>query len=326
MNATARAYWAVAPGQGEIREEALPEVRSGHLLIRARYSGVSRGTEALVAQGLVPASEHETMRAPHQAGAFPFPVKYGYASVGVVEAGPDAVIGREVFCLYPHQTRYVVPATAVVPLPEGVPAARAVLGANMETALNAVWDGGAAPGQRIVVVGCGVVGALIAWLCGRLPGAEVCVTDINPERAAIAQRLGVGFALPEHVPAAADLVFHASGSAAGLRNALALAGREARIVEVSWYGAREVGLPLGAAFHSRRLVLMSSQVGEVAAAMRPRWPHARRLAKALELLREPCLDGLVAAEATFAQLPDVLPRLAADPAGALAVRIVYPGT
>jgi threonine dehydrogenase-like Zn-dependent dehydrogenase len=264
------------------------------------------------------------MRAPFQAGTFPFPVKYGYSNVGVVEFGPAELLGREVLCLYPHQTRYVVPSSAITVLPSGLPSTRAVLAPNMETALNAVWDAAAAPGQRIHVVGAGVVGAMIAYLCARLPGAEVTLTDISPERAELAAHLGVSFAEPDALAGEADLVFHASGNPAGLRTALAAAGLEARVIEVSWYGSTEVALPLGEAFHSRRLALVSSQVGQVAAEMRPRWPHARRLAKALELLRDPVLDRLISGEATFDELPALLPRLAASPDGALCLRIVYP--
>ena len=322
----ATAYWSVAPGVGELRPQPLRAPEPGEVLVRALYSGVSRGTEALVALGRVPSSQWPLMRAPFQEGAFPFPVKYGYSSVGVVEAGPPGLLGREVFCLFPHQTRYVVPKDAVVPLPPGLPAARAVLAANMETALNAVWDGAAAPGQRIHVIGAGVVGSLVAWLCRHLPGAEVTLSDIAPERAALAAAMGVAFAPPETLPGDADLVFHASGNPEGLRTALRLAGFEARIVELSWYGSTPVSLPLGESFHSRRLTLQSSQVGTVAPALRPRWPHARRLAKALELLRDPTLDRLVSGEAAFAELPALLPRLAADPAGALCLRVVYPGS
>lgn len=319
----ARAYWATAPGAGEVREERLCAPATGELRVRTLWSGISRGTEALVAQGRVPQSQWRAMRAPFQEGEFPFPVKYGYSSVGVVEDGPEELTGRSVFCLYPHQSRYNVPAGAVAPLPVGLPARRAILAANMETALNAVWDGGAAPGQRIHVIGAGVVGALIGWLCGRLPGAEVTLADIVPARAALAEALGVPFAAPDGLAGEADLVFHASGSPAGLSRALQVAGTEARVVEVSWYGDREVVLPLGEAFHSRRLSILGSQVGQVAPAMRPRWPHARRLAKALDLLRDPALDRLISDEVPFDALPAVMPRLAAEVGGALCICVGY---
>lgn len=318
-----RAYWATGPGVGEVRVERLRPPEPGEVQVRALWSGISRGTEALVTQGRVPESQWPLMRAPFQEGDFPFPVKYGYSSVGTVERGPDELLGRPVFCLHPHQTRYVVPGEAVTPLPDGLPPRRAILAANMETALNAVWDAGAAPGQRIHVIGAGVVGALIGWLCAGLPGAEVTLADIVPAKAALAGALGVSFALPAELAGEVDLVFHASGNPAGLRTALAVAGTEARVVEVSWYGDRDAVLPLGEAFHSRRLSIVSSQVGQVAPAMRPRWPHARRLAKALDLLRDPALDRLISDEVPFDALPEVMPRLAAEAGGALCVCVGY---
>ena len=322
--ADALAYWATGPGKGELRPCRLAPPGRGEVLVRARWSGLSRGTEALVTRGRVPPSQHACMRAPFQEGEFPFPVKYGYCSVGVVEAGDEALLGCDVFCLYPHQTAYVVPVSAVTTLPPGLPPARAVLAANMETALNAVWDGAPRAGERIHVIGGGVVGCLVAHLCAQLPGSEVTLADVLPERAALAEALAVRFAAPEALVLDADLVFHASGHPAGLRTALATAGLEARIVELSWYGSAEAVLPLGEAFHSRRLTLQSSQVARVAPAMRPRWSHARRLAKALQLLREPVLDRLITSEIGFAELPTALPRLARNPDGALCVRIVYP--
>jgi threonine dehydrogenase-like Zn-dependent dehydrogenase len=323
----ALAYWATGPGRGELRPCRLAAPGAGEVLVRALWSGVSRGTEALVAAGRVPESQHRAMRAPFQEGDFPFPVKYGYAGVGRVEAGEPSLLGRTVFCLHPHQTAYIVPAGAVAPLPAGVPAERAVLAANLETALNGLWDAGALPGERVHVVGAGVVGCLVARLCGRLPGAEVTLADIVPGRAAVAERLGVAFVDPAELPPGeADLVFHCSGRPEGLRTALRVAGVEARVVELSWHGTTEVALPLGEAFHSRRLSLVSSQVGRVAPAMRPRWDQARRLAKALELLRDPTLDVLLGEAVRFAELPAVLPRLLAEQrSGALCPRIVYPG-
>lgn len=315
----------MAPGRGEIRPAALRDPGPYEVLVRALHSGVSRGTEALVALGRVPPGQWAAMRAPFQEGDFPFPVKYGYCAVGVVEEGPDHLRGRAVFCLHPHQTAYVVPAAAVTPLPDGLPPGRAVLAANAETALNAVWDAGALPGERCHVVGAGVVGCLAAWLLARLPGAEVTLADVDPSRAEIAAALGVPFARPDALGPDADLVVHASGNPAGLRLALGLAGFEARVLELSWYGDREVSLPLGEAFHSRRLRLLGSQVGAVAPTHRPRWDHARRLGKALELLRDaPELDHLISGDAPFASLPELMPRLAADPAGVLCQRISYP--
>lgn len=323
----AQAFWILAPGRGALRDEALPATGANEVRVRALFSAISRGTESLVFRGLVPESEFERMRAPFQGGRFPAPVKYGYASVGVVEDGSGAaaedLLGRAVFCLYPHQTRYVVPAAAVVPLPEGLPPARAVLAANMETALNAAWDSAPAVGDRIAVIGAGVVGALVAWLCARIPATRVELVDIDPGRAAIAAALGLKLRAPEAANAECDRVIHASGNPAGLRTALRLAGREATVIELSWYGRQDVGLPLGEAFHSRRLTIRSSQVGSIPPERAPRWDHRRRMEVALSLLVEPCLDALISGESAFAELPELMPRLASDPAGSLCHRIRY---
>lgn len=308
MTLRARAFWTTATETGELREETLAPPSPGETMVETLFSGVSRGTERLVFEARVPLSEFARMRAPFQAGDFPHPVKYGYAAVG-----RDAASGALVFALHPHQDRFVVPAEAVTPLPEGVPPARAVLAANMETALNALWDSGAGPGERIVVVGAGAVGALTAFLAGCMPGTETTLVDIDPSRARLAEALGVGFAAPEAAPRNADVVFHASASAAGLACALASAGDEATIVELSWYGAGEVAVPLGGAFHALRLRLVSSQVGRVSPGRRPRWPHRRRLAKALELLRDPRLDALLSGPVPFTEMPLRMASLLAGP-------------
>jgi 2-desacetyl-2-hydroxyethyl bacteriochlorophyllide A dehydrogenase len=322
---TARAFWIAAPGHGEIRAEALPPPSDGDVLVRALYSGISRGTEALVFNGHVPPSEHRRMRAPFQAGEFPAPVKYGYASVGRVERGPDDLRDRHVFVLYPHQTCYVVPGGAVHPIPDDVPPARAVLAANLETAINGLWDARPHVGDRIAVVGAGTVGALVAWLAGRIIGCDVELIDLNPERAAIARALGIRFAAPESASENADVVIHASGSPSGLELALWLAGFEATIVEMSWYGDRPVALALGEAFHARRLTVKSSQVGTVADSQRARWTTRRRMALALSLLRDPVLDVLISGESAFDDLPSVMAHLASSPGPTLCHRIRYAG-
>lgn len=325
MNGDARAFWTVGPGLGEIRDERLASPAPGDVVVRARYSGISRGTEALVFHGHVPPSEYQRMRAPFQAGTLPWPVKYGYASVGEVDAGPASLAGRTVFVLYPHQTRYVVPAEAVHIVPPGIPARRAVLAANMETALNGLWDAAVRPGDRVAVVGGGTVGCLAAWLAGRMPGCEVELVDICPHRASIAAGLGVAFATPETARVGADVVVHASGTAAGLDVALRLAGDETVITDLSWYGDQSVSLPLGAAFHACRLTIRSSQVGRVATAQRARWTTRRRMALAIALLADPALDVLVTGESTFDALPQTMVALTREPGPTVCHVVRYPG-
>ena len=312
------------PGHAAIREETLPPLADSEVRVRTLHTGVSRGTEMLVFRGEVPASESQRMRAPFQVGDFPGPVKYGYVNVGVVEAGAATLLGRTVFCLYPHQTVYQVPVSAVTPLPDAVPAARAVLAANLETAINALWDAAPRLGDRIAVVGGGTLGLLVAWLAARLPGCEVQVVDTEAGRADMARALGASFALPADARLDADLVVHTSGQGAGLATALRLAAFEATVLELSWYGNRAVSVPLGEAFHSQRLMLKSSQVGHVATPQRGRWSHHRRLELALSLLTDPVLDRLITHSAPFDELPQVLHRLSNGAADTLCHRIDFP--
>jgi 2-desacetyl-2-hydroxyethyl bacteriochlorophyllide A dehydrogenase len=322
MDRTARAFWLASPGDGEIREMALPEPADGEVLVRSLYSGISRGTETLVFRGQVPPSQYEAMRAPFQEGDFPGPVKYGYLSVGVVEHGPGHLLGRTVFCLHPHQTRYVVPAAAVTPVPDCVPAERAVLAGTVETAVNALWDAAPLVGDRIAVIGGGMVGCSVAALLARFPGVRVQLVDTDPARAKTAEALGVGFAAPEDALGGCDLVVHASATEQGLARGLELLAAEGTIVELSWYGDRKVSLPLGEAFHSRRLTLRASQVGTVSPARAGR-SYAERLALALDLLADPALDALVTGECAFDELPDVMPKLASGQLPALCHRVTY---
>jgi threonine dehydrogenase-like Zn-dependent dehydrogenase len=319
----AQALWYARKGAVEIRVAPLQRPKAGEALVRALFSGISRGTERLVLDGAIGKSEWERMRGPNQEGAFPFPVKYGYCATGVVEEGPAELVGRTVFCLHPHQDHFVVPASALVAVPSDVPARRATLMANMETALNALWDGGAGPGDRIVVVGAGVVGLLVTALAARLPGAEVTTVDVDEARRPLVEALGGRFAAPGGAPGEADLVFHASATSPGLATAINCAGFEATIVEMSWYGDKPVQVDLGGAFHSRRLRIVSSQVGSVAPSRRPRWDYRRRMQAAARLLADPALDALVAEEIAFDDAPRELPRILGPGASGLAPVIRY---
>lgn len=323
MDRIARAFWLSAPGESEIREVVLPRPGTDDVVVRTLCSGVSRGTESLVFRGGVPPSQASMMRAPFQEGEFPGPVKYGYLNVGEVEHGPAALLGRTVFCLYPHQTRYVVPADAVSPVPDDVPPGRAVLAGTVETAVNALWDAAPRVGDRIAVVGAGMVGCCVAALLARIPGVRVELVDVDPARAAVAEALGAGFASPDQAQGDCDLVFHTSATDAGLARSLELLGDEGEVIELSWYGDRRVSVPLGESFHSRRLVVRGSQVGAVAPARRVRRGFSDRLAVALALLADPRFDSLISAEVRFEDLPQVMPRLAANEPPALCVRVTY---
>ncbi|MFO1127247.1 MAG: zinc-binding alcohol dehydrogenase [Rhodospirillales bacterium] len=322
----ARAFWVCEPGRGEIRTGPIGPAGDGDVCVRTLWTGISRGTECLVFRGQVPPSQYRAMRCPFQEGDFPAPVKYGYAAVGIVEEGPPGLAGRTVFCLHPHQDSFIVPAAGVMPLSPRLPPARAVLAANMETALNGVWDAGIGPGDRVAVVGAGVVGLLVGWLAAGIPGTEVVVIDPDPARAGIVTRLGGTYRKRPPQPMAGtafDVVVHASGQPSGLADALAIAGFEATVLELSWYGDALVPLPLGENFHAGRLAIRSSQVGAVAPRQRPRWTSARRLSKALSLLLDDRLDALISGESDFDRLPALMAGLADGSVPALCHRIRY---
>ena len=319
----AHAFWLRSPGRGEIRRLTLPEPGRDDVIVRTLRSGVSRGTETLVFRGGVPPDQYAAMRAPFQEGDFPGPVKYGYLNVGTVEQGPPELSGRTVFCLYPHQTAYVVPASAVAVVPEGVPPARAVLAGTVETAVNALWDAGPLLGDRVTVVGAGMVGCCVARLVSRFPGVQVTLVDVDVGRADVAAALGVDFALPADATDGRDLVVHASATSAGLQRSLDLLAPEGTVIDLSWYGDSEVRLSLGGAFHARRLGIRASQVGTLSPARSGRRTTAERLALALDLLRDPALDALVTGQSRFDELPDVMARLAAGSLPALCHTITY---
>lgn len=323
MKGAARAFWVSRPGEGELRETALPEPAEDEVLVRTLWSGISRGTETLVFGGKVPENQHTAMRAPFQEGDFPAPVKYGYLNVGEVEQGPAELLGKTVFCLYPHQTRYVVPAANVIVVPPHVPAGRAILAGTVETAVNALWDAAPMIGDRVAVIGGGMVGSSVAALLAKFPGVKAQLIDADPARAATAAQLGIDFALPQDAAGDLDLVIHASATEAGLNRSLELLRPEGTVVELSWYGDRRIALPLGEAFHSRRLTIRSSQVGTVSPARASR-TYADRLALALDLLADPALDALITGECAFDELPAVLPKLASGEIPALCHRVRYP--
>ena len=323
MAVNARAFWLREPGFGEIRNVVVPKPDPGEVLVRTLRSAVSRGTETLVFRGGVPADQGDQMRAPFQEGSFPGPVKYGYLNVGRVEHGPPDLVGRTVFCLYPHQTAYVVPAAAVVAVPNDVPPARAVLAGTVETAVNALWDAAPLVGDRVTVVGGGMVGLCVARLLVGIPGVEVTVVDVDPGRAEVAAAIGAGFALPADAPGGRDLVVHASASSEGLQLSLDLLAAEGIVLDLSWYGDAEVRLRLGGAFHSGRLSIRSSQVGMVSPGRRSRRSTTDRLALALQLLRDPAFDALITGSSPFDELPDVLRALADGSLPALCHTITY---
>lgn len=323
MRNDALAFWLREPGQGEIRPVQLRVPGPADVLVRTQYSGVSRGTETIVFRGGVPVSDAAAMRAPFQEGEFPGPVKYGYLNVGVVEHGPRELLGRRVFCLFPHQTAYVVPVDSVFPVPDGIPSPRAVLAGTVETAVNALWDAGPLVGDRIAVVGAGMVGCCVARLLTRIPGTRVTLVDVDATRWEVAGALDVQFAHPADAAGGNDIVVHTSATSEGLRRCVDLLAPEGTVIELSWYGDAEVQLSLGGRFHYGRLGIRASQVGTVAAARRGSRSTADRLTLALELLHDPAFDALITGESSFDDLPEVMAKLATGSLPALCHTINY---
>ncbi|RMG66652.1 MAG: dehydrogenase [Bacteroidetes bacterium] len=321
MPELAHACWHLDAQTSAIQPEPLPDLTAGQLRLRARYSLISAGTERLVARGEVPAEIAGDMGVPFMGGAFPFPIKYGYSLVAEIEA-PAPQAGQLVHLLHPHQDRLQVPAGAVFPVPAGVPARRAVLASNLETALNALWDSGLSLGDRALVVGYGLIGALVARLLQRLPAVEVVVQEPDAHRRALAEAQGLAV---QAGPGAQrfDYAFHTSASAGGLQAAIDQTAFEGTIVEMSWYGTRSVPVALGGSFHSQRKRLISSQVSQLPAGRRGRWDYRRRKAAVFALLQDSAFDALLTDEVPFAGLPDFFQNLRQGTAGGFAWTVRY---
>lgn len=305
----ATAYWTIGPRNGELRQETLPSLGLGKAQIRTLYSGISRGTEMLVHSGDVPVAVAEIMRAPFQTGNFPFPVKYGYLNVGVVERGPSGWAGKRVFSLYPHQDRFVAPLTSLTQLPDTLPSKRALLAGPVETAVNALWDAPPLFGDRIAVVGAGIIGGALAALLSEFPLARLQIVDPDPAKAKFASQLGVDWSHPDDALKDCDTVYHASATEAGLAAALGLLGDEGELVELSWYGNHSPQVPLGADFHARRLSIRASQVSRIAPARRLRKTPQDRMNLVINALDNPVFDELLGATHAFTELPAVMDSL-----------------
>lgn len=323
MPDTARALVYAAPQHCEIRDFPLVELAPGLVEVETLFSGLSRGTERVVFNGAIPESEHSRMRAPFQIGEFPFPVAYGYASVGNVVEGPEDLRGRTVFSLAPHQERLRLNGSAVTVLPEEVTPERAVLAANTETALNAIWDAELQPGSTVLIVGAGLLGCLLAALLSIRQDLSVYICDLLPQRSATLTEFPVSFITTTEGLDSVAVSFHTSASAAGLQTAIDALAFEGRVIELSWFGDRDVTLSLGGAFHSKRLTIQSSQVGHVARARRASTGYAQRLGQALGHLADPRFDAFVSEEVAFDDLPEAMPRLLAPDAPGIATRIRY---
>ncbi|MFK7979418.1 MAG: zinc-binding alcohol dehydrogenase [Saprospiraceae bacterium] len=297
---TSTALWHISPSESSLQEESLSTPLSHQLLIKSLYSLVSTGTEKLVATGQVPSSMHQLMRVPSMGGAFSFPVKYGYSLVGKV-VSEGIFMGQLVHLLHPHQAALVTDSADVSLVPPNIPAKRAALASNMETALNAIWDSGVSIGDKVVVCGFGMIGGLVARLLSLMPAVEVVVLEKNAYR--IQQATNMGFLVNPTDLSNFDYSFHTSGSSKGLQACIEAVGMEGKIIELSWYGTKSVQLQLGADFHYHRKQIISSQVGHVPFTKNARWDYVRRKAVVWKLLKNPVFDAHITDEVPFGESP-----------------------
>ncbi|MEM9277847.1 MAG: zinc-binding alcohol dehydrogenase [Pseudomonadota bacterium] len=303
-----------APYKAAIETVQIPEIKAENVLLKTLFSGISRGTESLVYAGKVPESEWKRMRCPFMSGSFAFPVTYGYACVceviGLGEKTSGLKPGDRVFVLHPHQDIFSVPESSCNLLPPSIPTSRAVLSANMETALNAVWDAEISGNPFCAIIGAGVVGLITAHAVRKVAGLDPVIFDLKPEKERHATEMGFRFINSSGIDKTEiqdfELIFHTSASAGGLQSAIDMAAFEAKIIEMSWYGENPVSLNLGGAFHSKRLKILSSQVGTIASAKRNKLDYAGRMQQAITLLDDPRLDTLLGSAIDFHDLPNHL--------------------
>lgn len=321
----ARALWHDGRQKSSIRKEELHPLQEGWCEIQTVFSSISPGTESLVARGKVPGEVQGDMACPYMGGEYPFPVKYGYSLVGEVVAGSRDMKGKMVHVLHPHQTRCRVREEDVYPVPPAVPAERATLASNMETAVNALWDSGATIGDRVLVVGFGTVGSLVTRLVSGLPGVRVQVVDTDTEKVKLAGQMGFEASTPDGGEGGTgfDLVFHTSGTGKGLQAAVDRVGFEGLVVDLSWYGNRKVSLALGGTFHTGRKKIVSSQVSYVAAGKRSRWDRNRRKELVFSCLEDAGYDAHLTSAVSFEDLPELFRTLRNSPARELSYLVTY---
>ena len=318
------------PFRAQIVPVQLASLKKGHVLVKAVFGGISRGTESLVFQGKVPQSEWANMRCLHQDGEFEFPVSYGYSLVGSVVETANASgrlrVGDRVFVMHPHQNEIVVEEHYCNVLPAGLPDERAVLSANAETALNAIWDAGLTRGDTVAVFGAGVLGLLIAVIAAKRIDSQIVVIDRLDDRRETVERLGLRFLGPSdeiEYRENFDCIFNTTASGEALQNAINLANFEGRIMEVSWYGNKPVELCLGGRFHSQRLSIISTQVGSVSKQMRPDVSPADRMQLAMAELLDARFDYLLEPPIAFKKLPEAIAGILGENKNALCQLISY---
>lgn len=295
--------WFTAPFSVEVREVTLPAPAADEVVVRTRYSAVSAGTELLLYRGQMPGSMSldATLSSLQQSSGYP--LQYGYACVGEVQqtgrdVDPDWQ-GRQVFSFQPHASHFLATTDQLIAVPDDLSAQAAVFLPNMETAVNLVQDGQPLIGERVVVLGQGIVGLLLSGLLARFPLADLAAVEGQPDRQDLARTFGVKDVYsPDEATRAvasssdgypamadADLIYEVSGQPEALNLAIALSGFASRIVIGSWYGSKRVPIDLGGKAHRNRLQLITSQVSTLAPGLSGRWDKQRRYHLAWDMIR-----------------------------------------
>jgi 2-desacetyl-2-hydroxyethyl bacteriochlorophyllide A dehydrogenase len=317
----ARRVTFTAPRQVALEPVDVGAPGPGQVLVRTQFSGISGGTELLAYRGLIDPDLPLDERIGALGGTFRHPFPYGYSCVGRVEAG-SLPVGTTVFAFHPHQDVLLLDEADAVVLPDGTPPREATLFPSVETALQLSLDAGPVAHERVVVLGLGVVGLLTALLLQRA-GARVVAADPVQPRRAIAASVGIAAVAPGDLPTGVPRVVELSGSPSALPRALDLLAHEGTALVGSWYGRQDVVLPLGGAFHRRRLTIRSSQVSTIPAALAARWDHARRRAAAAALLADLPLAALATTEVRFDDIARAYALLDDGTAGVLHVALRY---
>lgn len=300
-----------------------PNKKKNSCLIKTLFTAISPGTEYLVYSGGVPKKLYVEMRCPYMGGDFSFPIKYGYSLVGQVLDGPTSLKGKLIHTLHPHQDYARISAEDVYVIPDGISPQRATLASNMETALNAIWDSGVNIGDKVLIVGFGIIGSLIARILSFIPQVEVDVLDVQPAKITLIEQLGFSI-YKEEKEKKYDLAFHTSGSGPGLQTSINNVGLEGKIIETSWYGDKEVNLCLGETFHSQRKLIISSQVSHLPACKSARWDYKRRKEVVFQLLLHPEFDAHITHTIAFHNLPKLFQSLKKNRCQELSYLVYYP--
>jgi len=318
-----RSLWHLSDSQSVIKENTAQNPSPSFLKIQSHFSLISTGTERLVACGEVPGSVHDDMKVPYMEGAFPFPIKYGYSLVGKVITEGHSMTGKLVHAMHPHQDFCLINESDLFEIHSNIPAQRATLASNLETALTAVWDAQVNIGDRVLIVGFGLIGSLIARLLSFIPAIYFQIIEIDKERIQHAEKLGfpVSAILRKH--SKFDIAFHTSATAEGLQTCIDGVGLEGKIIELSWYGKKPVKINMGGSFHSQRKQIISSQVGKLPSKYNARWDMKRRKKVVFELLENALFDQQITHFIKFVDTPTFFADLRAGKAKGLAYCIEY---